>query len=402
MPQDLRPVVAHVNRGAFTPSQTFVYFFVSHLKFFRAVCLAEEIANLETFPFPRGDIYRIAPGRFPFWDFYRRWRYGPLGMDAAKAIQALRTTGAQCIHAHFGPNGYFSLALRRALKIPLVTSFYGYDVTKLSREEEWRTKYRELFCEGDCFLVEGPVMRFRLAELGCPPEKIRIQRIGVPVAKMAPPVRSKTRDKTVIVFCGRFVEKKGLKYALRALAEVKRTKDRFEFRVIGDGPEKQKVSELIGRLGLNGHVKLLGFLNYDRYLDELGRADMLLQPSVTAADGDTEGGAPTVILEAQALGVPVISTTHADIPSVVVPGKSAVLSPERDVELLSRNILFLLKNPGVRQDMGLRGREFVGEHHDIRKEAPRLEAIYQSLIEARPRSWPEEGASLRGKITTAI
>ena len=109
-------------------------------------------------------------------------------------------------------------------------------------------------------------------------------------------------------------------------------------------------------------------------------ADIFIQPSVTSQSGDTEGGAPTVILEAQAAGMPVIATTHADIPNIVVPGKSALLSAEKDSIGLSKNIEHLLNNQDSWEIMGRFGREFVTQHHDIKKEVIGLENKYMALL----------------------
>lgn len=86
------------------------------------------------------------------------------------------------------------------------------------------------------------------------------------------------------------------------------------------------------------YVRLLGFLGYEGYQQQMGEADLFLHPSVTAADGDSEGGAPTAIPEAQVMGLPVTSTLHVDIPHVVAPDESALLSGERDVAGLAVNV----------------------------------------------------------------
>ena len=88
-------------------------------------------------------------------------------------------------------------------------------------------------------------------------------------------------------------------------------------------------------------------------------------PSITAQNGDTEGGAPVAILEAQATGLPVISSYHADIPEVVVDGKSALLAPEKDVETLAKHLEYLVEHPDVWGRMGQAGREHVEEEYDV-------------------------------------
>jgi colanic acid/amylovoran biosynthesis glycosyltransferase len=131
---------------------------------------------------------------------------------------------------------------------------------------------------------------------------------------------------------------------------------------------------------MSGYAKLLGFLNYTEYLNEIQKADIFIHPSVTASDGDSEGGAPTSILEAQAMGMPIISTTHADIPNIVVSGKSALLSPERNSKELANDINYLLDNQNLWGEMGKIGREFVQKYHNINQEIVSLEEHYKGLL----------------------
>jgi colanic acid/amylovoran biosynthesis glycosyltransferase len=115
-------------------------------------------------------------------------------------------------------------------------------------------------------------------------------------------------------------------------------------------------------------------------IEEIKQCDALIQPSVTATNGDTEGGAPTVLLEAQACGVPIIATEHADIPYTTIVKESALLSPERDIDQLSDNIHYLFEHPELWPQMGKRGREYVACYHDVEKEVSALENIYKKCI----------------------
>jgi colanic acid/amylovoran biosynthesis glycosyltransferase len=105
----------------------------------------------------------------------------------------------------------------------------------------------------------------------------------------------------------------------------------------------------------------------------------VLQPSRTASDGDTEGGAPTVLIEAQAAGKPVLTTRHADIPEIVRPGESAVVVPENDAAALGDALIDLLSHPERWRDMGSAGRRHVEAEHDIHRQMERLEALYDRL-----------------------
>ena len=141
------------------------------------------------------------------------------------------------------------------------------------------------------------------------------------------------------------------------------------------------IEHLANELGVSDKVIFLGFLPYKNYIEELGKADIFIHPSIVASDGDSEGGAPTVLLEAQASGLPILSTYHADIPNVVLPGDSAILCPERNDEILAGNILYLLNKQELWSKMGLAGRRFIEAYHDIDNEVKILEEKYLKLLE---------------------
>ena len=125
---------------------------------------------------------------------------------------------------------------------------------------------------------------------------------------------------------------------------------------------------------------MLGFLNHEACVDEIRGADVFLAPSIVDDEGIGEGGAPTTILEAQALGVPVVATDHCDIPNVTAPGESALIVPERDADALADALVDLLADPDRREAMGRAGREHVERFHDVENEARLLEERYFELL----------------------
>jgi colanic acid/amylovoran biosynthesis glycosyltransferase len=292
----------------------------------------------------------------------------------------MRHENVRAIHAHYGPLGCEYLPLSTSLQIPLITSFYGFDLSVDKVINDYEKNYRDLFEKGSRFLVEGHCMRNKLISIGCPKKKISIQRISLDLRNYKLKSCSFDSNRPIkILFVGRFVEKKGLEYAFRALAAIK-NEFTIEFRVIGDGELKDTLKKIAYDLGFNKEIKWLGMQPYGKVIEELSICDFLLQPSVTARNGDSEGGAPTIILEAQACGVPVISTSHADIPYITIPGESALLSDEKDVEVLSFNIKRLLSNPETWEKMGRKGRQYVEQNHDIKKQILNLENIYRKHI----------------------
>ncbi len=381
MPQVHKPVVAHVRYHYLPITQTFIYQQLINLKKYNAVFFAEEIVNLDIFPYE--NLCSTKLKRFSwwwFWDFifYRlQQRYWHLE-------QLIKSHGTVLIHAHFGNDGVRMVPVKNRVKLPLITSFYGYDAYKLPRQERWRTGYKELFCYGDKFLVEGNHFKKTLINLGCPEAKIIVQHLGIDLKKFKYRARKpkKPNEKIWILFCGGFREKKGLIYALKAIKSVIIKYPNLEFRVIGEGGNlRPEIERFIREQSMGDYVVSLGNLSYDRYAHELDKADIMLQPSTTAIDGDSEGGAPMVLLEAQASGLPVVSTFHCDIPEYVINGQTGFLVPERDSAALAERLIYLADNQKLWASIGRAGRNHVEENYNVSQEVGKLEEIYTELLE---------------------
>lgn len=372
--------VAHVMRSYLGQSETFIWQYLHTLKRVIPVVLTGKLENLEQFPLRNGTIKRVyGPRGSTPWiidNITRRIFRRPFGY-----IEGIITTEKiSLLHAHFGTAANIHLPLCLHLGLPLLCTFYGHDLFAEEATTHLSKKYTKLFQKGSHFLVEGPFMKARLVSLGCPEEKISIQRIALNLEAYPFKFSSWNGSRPLrFVFVGRFVEKKGLEYALKALSAI-RKEFTFQFRIIGGGELESKLRDLTRDLGLNEEVVWLGVKPHLEVIEELNRCDILIQPSVTANNGDSEGGAPTIILEAQACGIPIISSEHADIPYVTAGGGSAMLSPERDVESLADNIRVLLTKAEVSADMSAKGRAHVERFHDVTKEANALEDLYYELL----------------------
>jgi len=148
---------------------------------------------------------------------------------------------------------------------------------------------------------------------------------------------------------------------------------------MGDGIKRPQIEALIDKLGIKDNVFLLGFQPYSVLMEEMKNCHIFMLPSVTAADGDTEGQG-TVFLQAQAVGVPVLSTFHNGIPEGVINGKTGYLVEERNSDALSEKLNLLLENPDSWEVMGKAGRENVEENFEVKKQTVKLEKIYADLI----------------------
>jgi colanic acid/amylovoran biosynthesis glycosyltransferase len=108
-------------------------------------------------------------------------------------------------------------------------------------------------------------------------------------------------------------------------------------------------------------------------------ADIFVLTSVKATDGDMEGQG-LVLQEAQAVGLPVLSTLHNGIPEGVIDGKSGFLVPERDVDALTERLQYLIEHPELWPEMGRCGRKFVEVKYDIKMLNSKLVRIYDALL----------------------
>ena len=289
------------------------------------------------------------------------------------------------IHSHFGNNGWMNLRIAQRHELPHVVTFYGQDVSMLpTRNPAWRDRYRQLFAAPQTlFLCEGNHMAACLVNMGCDPAKIRIQHLGVAVDRIDYRPRQWLPGNTLkVLIAASFREKKGIPYALEALAVI-RDHYPIEITLIGDAgsrEEKQLILQTLDRHNLRSCTRQLGFKPYSTFFSEAYRHHLFLSPSVTAADGDTEGGAPVSVIEMVASGMPVVSSLHCDIPEVIKQGETGWLAEERNVEQISHCILRWLDRPNSWKAWLDAGRSHVEKEYSCQLQALRLSEHYHSLI----------------------
>jgi colanic acid/amylovoran biosynthesis glycosyltransferase len=150
-------------------------------------------------------------------------------------------------------------------------------------------------------------------------------------------------------------------------------------QVLGGGRYGAPVRAILDAAGVLDRCVFHGYLPFEKYLGLLGQTDILLAPSVTAKNGDTEGGAPVVVIEAQAAGIPVVGTRHCDIPNIVVDRQTALLCEERDSATLASNLRRLVEDPGMRRRFGEAARLRASAHFGIGRQVRELCELYRSV-----------------------
>jgi colanic acid/amylovoran biosynthesis glycosyltransferase len=369
--------VLHVVDRFLERTEVFIYNYLTAMDRTRPVVLTRDRINAVEFPFGNVVVIpeqnkRNSIGSFQSKVFNKLTGKSLRRHRIERCIERLQPG---LLHCHFGPYGYEMLPMKRKFNIPLITTFYGCDMSILPRMPIWKARYSELFSDGDLFLVEGPHMRNKLIEIGAPERKVQVQRIGIHLDKY--PKWEPRKGKTTILFIARFTEKKGLMFALKSVSEIKKHYEDIEFRIIGDGKERGEIIDYVKKNRMEDYTFFFGMVSHNVVIEELAMANILLHPSVTAENGDSEGGAPTILLEAQAIGIPIITTMHADIPNIIEEGPGIYITKEKDVDGLVAALRKAIENP-----LSVNS-EYVNKYHDIKKEVVLLEDKYIKLFNER-------------------
>jgi glycosyltransferase involved in cell wall biosynthesis len=327
---------------------------------------------------------RYLPDRFPWHDvtlpgaaarhLYRATRYAPAFATWARSVRL--------IHAHLGQTGPFAMAGAARARIPFVVSYYGHDVVMYRTRERFQTwawwyalLRKRMFRRAAKIIVLSGHMQRALEDQGCPGDKIAIVRVGVDMARFAVPRVAGERFRVLMV--GREVDKKGFDDGLRACrALVDRGID-CEVTLLGTGgPLEASLRELATQLALP-----VAWPDPASPVPQaMAAADVVLVPSRVAADGDEEG-TPTVIIEAGAARLPVVSTRHSGIPEQVDDGTTGLLAAERDVAGLADALAALAKDPARRAAMGEAAHAKMAREYSLEAHRGALERVYASVLD---------------------
>lgn len=303
-----------------------------------------------------------------------------IALCARSVARTLTDIRPDIVHAHFGEEAITASGPARHLRIPLVATFYGSDASALGEHLMWRRRFRVLFGRAAAVLAEGPHLASRLIELGANPDRVIVHPIPVrfDFFPFRPPHEPDVGSPIVVLQACRFVEKKGVDITITAFGAIADAVPDAVLWLMGSGPEEQRLRSLASRTGLGERIRFLPISSHRQYADVLRQAHIFVHPSRTARNGDGEGGAPTTLLEAQAVGLPLVSTTHADIPAIV-DAEAAMLAPPEDVEAVSALLLHLIRNPQEWKARALAGRRNVETVHDPDRLALQLEHVYDEI-----------------------
>jgi colanic acid/amylovoran biosynthesis glycosyltransferase len=360
-----------------------IYRQITGLKRCTPVVIAQKRENADWYPFQP---VHIAPK--PATHFLRRFWFRQLrdqpwqisNVELRALLAVLGETRARLLHIYFGHIAVHLLPLIRAWKNPSMVSFHGADVMVDMNKPAYREATLQMLDAVTLVLVRSESLRRAVTDLGCDPEKIEIQRTGIPLEEFS------FRDRNVpkngewqFVQAGRLIEKKGLPVTLRAFSAFLKQHPNATLTIAGEGPLLPELQKSAHELGVTDRVLFTGFVSQEQLRETYYRSHIFLHPSQTGRDGNQEG-IPNSMLEAMATGLPVFATEHGGIPEAIENGVSGVLVPERDDEALAQALLNAAQNPGLLSRIGHAGTETVRKNFDLSTQAQRLEQTYLNLL----------------------
>jgi glycosyltransferase involved in cell wall biosynthesis len=302
-------------------------------------------------------------------------------------LSRLKRMAPALVHVHFGMDALEAAPIARALGLPMVVTLHGFDIN--IHKDWWRRgnggwfmrRYPERLIKlggmNDVhFVAVSDAIKSRAVEFGIPEDKIHTLYIGLDVAMFKPGPTPIVQRRKAVLFVGRLVEKKGCEFLLRAMQDVTKVVKDAELTIVGDGPQRKFLEALAISLGVRAEFK--GVLSSTDVRAELDQARVFCLPSIMAANGDAEG-LPIVLLEAQAKGVPVVTSARGGVDEGIMEGVTGFGFAERSVADLARLLQLLLSDDEVAERMALAAPRFIREKFDIRYCTQKLELFYDSI-----------------------
>lgn len=361
-----------------------IYRQVTALRDVTTFVMTKKIQNIERFPFD--DIELIPAPRFnPFRHGWLKFveRRPPIVYRGEYQLLAnlLERRGADVMHIYFGHTGVHLLPFIQVWDKPCIVSFHGADVMLKADSPDYAAKLNKVFDAVPLVLARSRSLEQRLIRLGCDPEKIRINRTGIPLEQFPARRRQAPGEKPwrFLQAC-RLIPKKGLTTCLRAFALFCRQNPNAELFIAGKGPLQPALETLAAQLNVSHKVHFTGFLSQADLLDLYYRCHIFLHPSEMTADENQEG-IPNSILEAMATGMPVLATRHGGIPEAVEEGRCGALVDERNHQALAAEMTKITRTQHSFSEMGALASESVAAHFEQRFHIAQLEGYYREAVE---------------------
>lgn len=310
-----------------------------------------------------------------------------VGATRRSFVAKCRREAPELLHVHFGTDAVIFWPTLRRLTQPVVVTLHGQDIR--IRRDAWesnRLRYsKRLYPRRLLAMAANPRVHFvavsedirrAAVQYGIPEDRITVCHIGIDLSRFRFSGAAIAQRPRRILFVGRLVEKKGAEYLIRAFARLTKHIPDAQLAILGGGPQSKTLQSLAAELAVQ--VELLGSVDRAEVSRQLERARVFCLPSITAANGDAEG-LPMVVLEAQACGLPVVTSACGATTEGILHGRTGFAFPERDVDSLTEHLCTLLRDDDLATSMSQAAMRHVAQNFDIRACTRKLELLYDRL-----------------------
>jgi glycosyltransferase involved in cell wall biosynthesis len=263
-----------------------------------------------------------------------------------KCIKICRKFKPDIIHAHWPfPHAYIALGAAKLFKIPLVLNFHGAELL-LIRKKKWvRPLLKFAISQAQAVFANSSFTASKIKAL---------RNVDVEWSPYGTTLETGTGNaephaingKFKILFVGRHIERKGIRYLIEAAKYLPR--DQFEIRIVGVGDLTEELKKLASESATPDSAEIIftGKLSPEALANEYKSANVFTLPAIVDSKGDTEG-LGVVLIEAMELGLPIVASNVGGIPDVVIDGETGILVPEKDPEALASAYKRLAAEPGL-------------------------------------------------------
>jgi glycosyltransferase involved in cell wall biosynthesis len=300
-------------------------------------------------------------------------------------LKLLRRDTFDLIHAHWlVPQGLCATFVRRFVTPapPLLCTSHGGDLFGLNGTLMTWLK-RSVLKDAHAVTTVSQAMRDAVRPAGIDMEKVRVIPMGVDLQNRFIPPENRKVSKTLL-FVGRLVEKKGLRYLIEAMATIVKKHPDAQLRVVGDGQESNTLKNLSAELGMAEKIQFLGALTNENLPRLYQTADVIVFPSIVAADGDREGFG-LVLVEALGCECAAVVTDLPAMRDIVRDGKTALVVPQKNAKQIADKVMQLLDNPSLRRSLGETGRRYVVQRFDWKIVAGKYANLIDKVLDNRHR-----------------
>jgi glycosyltransferase involved in cell wall biosynthesis len=323
---------------------------------------------------------RTAPDRIRENPLYASLLPGYLLAGSRAAARLARSGEFDAVHAFWPlPHGLLGLAAKRATGIPLVSTFFGVELTWVeSQLRPLRPLVRRIAMRSDAVTAISTHTSDLLRRIAPEVEPVIVPfGAAVDASDGSPEPDARLHSGLRVLFVGRLVERKGVHVLLDALALLPEEPP-IVLEVVGDGPEREKLEHRARSLGVTDRVRFHGFLPRSELERHLGECDALVLPAVVDAKGDVEG-LGVVLLEAMSFGKPVIASAAGGIVDIVKTSENGLLVPPGDAPALAAAIECLARDPELVRRLGGRAIQDVRANFSWSSILDRLESVYRRV-----------------------